>query len=74
MTYYRLIKNEKHLLLDEDTEGLRAKINANNMSMRLSAEAAVQLLNQMPSTGKFYYNLFFQLGCLPDGMTKDHLV
>ena len=43
VSYYRLIKDEKQIYEGEDEE-LKHKLNTNNMSLRLSAEAAVQLL------------------------------
>ena len=63
-------------MIDGDEEELRNKLNSNNMSLRLSAEAAVQLLSQMSAPGKFNinYNLFFLLGCLPDGITREHMI
>lgn len=42
----------------------------NAISLRLSTEASVQLLRDtVPQT----YKLFYLLGCLPDGIRKDHL-
>ena len=66
-----MIKDEKEML-DGDEEELKGKLNSNNMSLRLSAEAAVKLLEQMSNGRKFniHYNLFFLLGCLPDGITR----
>ena len=62
--------------MDGDEKEFKGKLTANNMSLRLSAEAAVKLLEQMSAPGQFniHYNLFFLLGCLPDGITKDHMV
>ena len=63
-------------MLDGDDAEIKGKLNSNNMSLRLSAEAAVKLLEQMSTEGKFniHYNLFFLLGCLPDGITKEHMI
>ena len=38
------MKSEKHHLLDGEEKEFKGKLTANNMSLRLSAEAAVKLL------------------------------
>ena len=69
---YERVKNEMNLLDDDDKSGnfsTNHSIN-NSMSLRLSTEASVQLLREtMPQS----YKLFYLLGCLPDGIKKEHL-
>ena len=45
------MKSEKHHLFDGDEKEFKGKLTANNMSLRLSAEAAVKLLEQMSNPG-----------------------
>ena len=45
------------------------------MSMKLSVEAALKLLESMtaPDVFNINYELLFLLSCLPDGITREHI-
>ena len=45
------------------------------MSMKLSVEAALKLLESMtaPDVFNINYELLFLLSCLPDGITREHV-
>ena len=46
------------------------RFNSNRMSLRISTEASLKLLAEtVPGS----YDLFFFLGCLPDGTTRENL-
>ena len=74
---YMKVKNEMSLLDDDDRSYKSHKsrkggneVVVNSMSLRLSTEASVQLLRE---TKPQSYKLFYLLGCLPEGIKREHL-
>ena len=71
---YESLKKEEKIkveLMDYDYDGRPIPIEVKNiMSINVSAEMSVQLLEDM---GHDDTNLLYFLGCLPGGVTKDQL-
>ena len=71
---YKKVKDEINELADDEnsvkTQAGREGRIGNAISLRLSTEASIQLLKEAMPQG---YNLFYILGCLPDGILEEHL-
>ena len=77
---YKKIKSEQNNIYKDEKvsdtvsdlkeNSSRPRFNANRMSLRISTQASLKLINDtVPES----YDLFYFLGCLPDGITRENL-
>ena len=72
---YQVVKDEKGLI-DDDTKSVhsvlsRMPLHRNQMSLRISTEASLKLLEE---TQRTEFQLFYFIGCLKDGIKDFELL